>query len=576
MEKRVLIAVVLSFLVLYLYQSFLMPVPPKKPPVTTQAVPGQASKPGAPGTVPAAAPQAAPVLGQPVATAQGPLPLLADAEEREIVVDTKVVRAVFSNRGAHIESWRLKHYLDDQKNPVDLVPSVFPKGTPHPFMLEADDAGRTAELNTALYKLEGGSSSIDGTKGPVRLVFEYRDAAGLVARKTFQLEPESYVIAFTADIALGGQMVNTAVQWGPGLGDIEKSVSNKYLQKPQGILMQGTKVERLDAKSVTNQPVHEGAYRFAGVDDHYFIATELLDNKPARIAYEAMTVADPASKEGHQFVAFTINPAGPGVQGRFFFGPKDFDLLRGVDPELVRVINFGVFAWLAVPLLRALKGINGYLGNYGWSIIALTFLINAAIFPLRHKSVVSMRKLQDLQPEVKAIQDRYGKLKTTDPARQKMNQEVMSLYKERGVNPASGCVPMLLTIPVLFAFYSLLSQAIELRGAPFAFWIHDLSVHDPLYVTPILMGISMVVQQRMTPSTMDPVQQKMMMLMPVVFTFMFLWAPSGLVIYWLVSNVLAIAQQYFTNKVIGPAKVVPRAAAGRTKRVGSGRTNGAV
>jgi YidC/Oxa1 family membrane protein insertase len=163
-----------------------------------------------------------------------------------------------------------------------------------------------------------------------------------------------------------------------------------------------------------------------------------------------------------------------------------------------------------------------------------------------------MRKLQALQPEIKSIQERYGKLKATDPDKQKMNTELMGLYKERGVNPASGCVPILLTMPVLFAFYSLLSAAIELRGAPFMLWITDLSVYDPYYVTPILMGGTMVLQQMMTPSQADPVQQKMMMIMPVVFTGMFLWAPSGLVVYWFVSNVLAISQQFATNKMLPP------------------------
>jgi YidC/Oxa1 family membrane protein insertase len=170
----------------------------------------------------------------------------------------------------------------------------------------------------------------------------------------------------------------------------------------------------------------------------------------------------------------------------------------------LRTINFGIFAFLAVPLLRALNGINAYVGNYGWSIIILTVLINAAMFPLRHKSVVSMRKMQELQPQIKAIQDRYGKLKSTDPARQKMNQEVMDLYRQRGVNPASGCIPMLLTMPILFAFYSLLSQAIDLRGAPFMLWITDLSVRDPYYVTPLLMGATMVWQQKITPIATDP------------------------------------------------------------------------
>ena len=197
------------------------------------------------------------------------------------------------------------------------------------------------------------------------------------------------------------------------------------------------------------------------------------------------------------------------------------------------------------------------MGNWGWSIIVLTLMINALMAPLRHKSLVSMRKLQKLQPEIKAIQKRYEKYKVTDPERQKMNTEMMNLYRERGVNPASGCVPMLLTMPVLFAFYALLSVAIELRGAPWMGWIHDLSVHDPLYITPLLMGGTMFWQQYITPSTADPVQQKVMLLMPVVFTVTFLWFPSGLVLYWLFSNLWAIGQQLVTNRMADPVTVLP-------------------
>ena len=200
------------------------------------------------------------------------------------------------------------------------------------------------------------------------------------------------------------------------------------------------------------------------------------------------------------------------------------------------------------------------------------------MFPLRHKSVVSMRKMQEIQPEVKSIQDRYAKLKATDPAKQKMNQELMGLYKERGVNPASGCVPMLLTMPVLLAFYALLSTAIELRGAPFVGWIHDLSLHDPLYVTPVLMGITMVWQQKIAPATgVDPAQQKMMMFMPIVFTFMFLWAPAGVAVYWLMSNLWGIGQQYLTTYMIGPPTIrtVRPAAERQVKRVGAGKTEAA-
>jgi YidC/Oxa1 family membrane protein insertase len=179
-------------------------------------------------------------------------------------------------------------------------------------------------------------------------------------------------------------------------------------------------------------------------------------------------------------------------------------------------------------------------------------VINLAIFPLRHRSMVSMRKMQALQPAIKGIQERYAKYKITDPERQKMNQEMMALYKQKGVNPASGCVPMLLTMPILFAFYSLLSVAIELRGAPFFGWITDLSAPDPSYISPLLMGGSMMLQQHMMPTTADPTQRKIFMMMPVMFTVMFLWFPSGLVIYWLASNLMAIGQQAITNRLIGP------------------------
>jgi YidC/Oxa1 family membrane protein insertase len=274
-------------------------------------------------------------------------------------------------------------------------------------------------------------------------------------------------------------------------------------------------------------------------------------------------------------VDWSVRYPQPVQDARFFLGPKDYDVLHAISPDLTRAIDFGMFDWLVVPLLRSLKWVNGYIGNYGWSIIALTVLINLVMFPLRHKSVVSMRRMQELQPEVKAIQDRYAKLKMSDPARSKMNAELMNLYRERGVNPASGCVPMLLTFPVLLAFYSMLVVAIELRGAPFIGWIRDLSVHDPYFVTPVLMGISQFVQTKMTPSTADPVQQKMMLFMPVMFSAMLLWAPSGLVLYWTASNVWAIGQQVVTNRLIGraPQHVVRPAAERKIKNAGGGKSS---
>ena len=347
-----------------------------------------------------------------------------------------------------------------------------------------------------------------------------------------------------------------------------------YAPSSQPVFYRDRKVTRVGFNDIQNYKSIEGRFGFAGVDDHYFLAAELSPPDPIRLQYEPVVVPVEGQEQGLHFVSWSTTHSKPQSSGRFFFGPKDFDVLAAIDRDLVRAIDFGMFSWLVVPLLRALKWVNGYIGNYGWSIIALTVLINLAMFPLRHKSVVSMRKMQELQPEVKAIQDRYAKLKMSDPARQKMNVELMNLYRERGVNPASGCVPMLLTMPVLFAFYSMLSVAIEIRGAPFIGWIRDLSVYDPWFITPIVMGATQFVQTKMAPATGDPTQQKMMLFMPLIFMTMFIWAPSGLVLYWTVSNLWAIGQQTLTNRLIGPAqqRAVRPPAERRVKSAGAGKS----
>jgi YidC/Oxa1 family membrane protein insertase len=563
MEKRVLIAVVLSFLVLYGYQAyFVKPAPPKPKPAATLPAAKDAAVAQAPASAPTAdtpAPSAAPAA---------PQALVAAAAEQDVIVETRTVRAVFTNRGARLKSWRLKSYLDLDKRPQELVPTGMPPGTTLPFELKVDDEAATARLRDALFQTSA-SGTLDATRGEGRLVFEFKDAAGLYARKEFVFEPASFVVRFSAQVLSGDRPLNPTVLWGPGLGDVGPNASaSSYTQKPQGIVFRGEKVQRLPAKEIASQPVQEGDLNVAGVDDLYFIAMA-LPAKPVRVEYRPLTVPAPPgqdAKNARDYMAYGVRQRGAADALKFFFGPKDFDVLEKVDRRLVRAINFGMFDWLAVPLLRALKWIDGYVGNYGWSIIILTILINVVMFPLRHKSVVSMRKMQEIQPQIKAIQEKYSKLKMGDPERQKQNVEMMNLYREKGVNPASGCIPMVLTFPVLFAFYALLSQAIEIRGADFALWITDLSAHDPLYVTPILMGITMVWQQKLTPTGADPMQQKMMMAMPLVFTFMFLWAPSGLVIYWFVSNILAIAQQYATNAMIGPAKVPAPPAVRKVKK----------
>ncbi|HLG55691.1 MAG TPA: membrane protein insertase YidC [Vicinamibacterales bacterium] len=575
MERRVFVAILLSFAVLYGYQALFVPPKPAPPAELAQRPQPVATSSETPAIKPAeAVPESA--------RAPEPPALMTEAGEREIVVDTATSQVVLTNRGGRILHWRLKDYRDPQGALVDLVPSDVPPDQPRPFSLLVDDQQITTRLNGALFQATGDSSGrVDASQGPGTVVFEYQDAAGLRARKEFRFDPRNYVVSFSATVTNGEKVLNPTIAWGPGLGDAGAATgggsffTGNYVQPPQAIYHRDGDVERITAGDTIEEPIYEGVFRFAGLDDHYFLAAAVNPGR-ARLEYKPVTLPGPGETQ-RQLLAHAIRFPEPPATVRFFVGPKQLDVLRSVEPEMARAISFGMFRLLSLPLLSALTWIHGFIGNYGWAIILLTILINLAIFPLRHKSLVSMRKVQALQPQLKLIQDRYAGLKVTDPAKQKMQTEIMALYKEKGVNPASGCLPMLLTMPVLFAFYSLLSQAIELRGAEFGWWIKDLSEHDPLYITPVLMALTMFWQQKVTPSTADPAQQKVMMMMPLMFGVMFLYAPSGLVLYWFVGNLFAIGQQYFTNWWIGPPVVATARppAERRLKNAGSGRTAGA-
>jgi YidC/Oxa1 family membrane protein insertase len=566
MERRVLIAIVLAFLVLYAYQTlFVRPVPQQES-VTNRPTPAAASE-----TPPGATTQPAPAS---TPSASSATPVVGRDVEEEVRVETPRVTAVFTNRGARLKSWKLKDYHDGQGRPLELVANDLGSAQPLPFTLTVSDAATTATLNTAMY---AATRSPEGEHAPTDVTFEYRDSAGLFARKRFRLETTSYTVGFEVDVQQNDRMLVPTVQWGPGIGD-KASQPTRSTVKPGGLFSVAGSVTRLSSSDLAKQPTYEHEPEYVGIDDHYFVVLALKPG-PSKTTYQAVSIPATAGGDAsaRDLMAFSLQLAANRPM-TLYIGPKDFDTLAALDRNYTKAINFGVFSVLVVPLLRSLNWIHGYVGNYGWAILLLTVFINVVLFPLNHKSVVSMRKMQEIQPEAKAIQDRYSKLKATDPARQKMNQELMALYRERGVNPASGCIPILLTLPVFIAFYSLLTTAIELRGAPFIGWIHDLSQPDPYYVLPVLVGISQIVTQWMTPQAgADPTQQKMMLIMPVVLIFVFIASPAGALIYWLVGNVWRLGQQYLTNYLIGPpaVRIARPAAERRVKRVGSGKTNGA-
>ena len=570
MERRVLVAVFLSFLVLYAYQALLIPPPPAphlQSPTDAQEVnPNRQLTPQADDQLsPITSPALSPGRLAAIPPAD-PDPVVGDTQARDIVVESAAFRAVFSNRGAVLVSWALKDYLEEGR-PVDLVPRDLPPDEPWPFSVTFKDEGITALTDAALFRPSVTNLRLTDDI-PQRLAFDFEDSTGLRIRKVFSFDPSTspYLIGLTVEATVGAEPLFPTIRWGAALGGVESTTSGfAYRQGPRGLLrgrvlegavLSDVEVVRPAADDVAVSPTYSGLLDFVGVDNHYFIAVALPSQEETSVSYRAVPLPSlTLGGDPRELMAFDLAMPSRIADLQFFLGPKDFDILEAAFPPLVQSIEFGWLTVLVVPLHRSLTWVHTWIGNYGFSIIAITLLVNLIIFPLRYKSIVSMRKMQEIQPEMKAIQARYAHLKTTDPDKQKMQKEIMALYRDRGVNPVSGCLPMILTMPILFAFYRLLSMAIELRDAPFVGWITDLSVHDPLYVTPVIMGVSMVVQQKLTPSQADPMQQRIMMLMPIMFTFMFLWAPSGLVIYWLTSNLIGIGQTLLTNRLMGPPRV---------------------
>jgi YidC/Oxa1 family membrane protein insertase len=260
------------------------------------------------------------------------------------------------------------------------------------------------------------------------------------------------------------------------------------------------------------------------------------------------------AKDAQRVLRISVAPKRGELRGELLGAPKEYDLLQDIDAGVEQTLHFGLFSPISVFFLKALRWIYGIVGNYGLAIILLTLGIRILLFPLMHTSTVSMRKMAKVQPKVKEIQAKYKKKKNDPQARAKMNQEMMALYKEEGVNPMAGCLPLLIQLPLLWALYRLFLNAIELRHAPFILWITDLSAKDPLYVTPILMTATMWLQQRLAPQAGDPQQQRLMRMMPLIFGIMFLQFPSGLVLYWLANNVITIIQQEITLHLVGERK----------------------
>lgn len=557
MEKRALLALALSFAIfmvfMYLGEKMKKPLPPGP-------VPAPEARPVAPSAPPTAlAPAPAP----------GPGAAKPTRPARDIVVETPLYRAVFTERGAALKSFRLKKYRDrlpfervyslslgffslelerwrdpetSQAPPKELVRLAKGQDLPLSLTLTGPDLAAAPDL---LFEADRGQVELRG-QDTASVRFTAVTPEGLTLTKTYRFQAHSYVMDLEVSAAGGGPQ--------PREAQLELALTATEAQDRKGYLMAHTLINRRleETHAGLKEPLTlTGKVDWTVVDEGYF----LLALAPARQPQATVTLSQPTptSLAASLALPVTLNPS-QATQAAFtlYAGPKEMEALGAAGLGLERLVHFGWFDILAKPLLYLLKFIDRFCHNYGWSLVILTLLTRLVFLWPNHKSFKSMKEMQRLHPRVAQIREKYK------DDREAMNRELMNLYRTFKVNPLGGCLPMLLQLPVFIALYNILSYAIELRHAAFIptlpftqiVWLADLSAKDPLLITPIVMGASMVIQQKMTPSTGDPTQAKMMMFLPILFTFLFLNFAAGLVIYWLVNNILAIIQQYVTNKYL--------------------------
>jgi YidC/Oxa1 family membrane protein insertase len=533
MEKRLLLAFVLSAAILFAW-SVLFPPPQRVPPPPSPAVDEVVEETVAPG--PAAEETPADPAG-----ASTPRPLVVDEVVGAEIVETvelvnDEVSIVLSNRGAAIESYRLLGYEGDVGEPVDLIQTVPSPERALPLQLLTVDGP-----DEALYTVERTADEV---------VFRWADGLGNGVEKRVALAEDGFGLDF--EISTSGNRTGAAVSLGTGLRDLSAVEQDSRLALwGEGIMLADGEVERYKRKKVKEPRVlTPGSVGFVGFEGAYFLGVLRPDSGLSEVRIVPLEYGT-GEEESLEVLRIAVVPRGATLGGEYLGAPKEYNLLQTIDQGIEKTLDFGIFSPISVFFLKALHWIYGHVGNYGVAIILLTLGIRILLFPLMHTSTVSMRKMAKVQPKVKEIQAKYKKKKADPQARAKMNQEMMALYKQEGVNPMAGCLPLLVQLPLLWALYQLFLKAIELRHEPFIWWITDLSAKDPLYVTPILMTATMWLQQRLAPQAGDPQQQKLMRMMPLIFGIMFLQFPAGLVLYWLTNNVITIIQQEITLHIVG-------------------------
>jgi YidC/Oxa1 family membrane protein insertase len=549
MEKRVVIFLVLSLAIILGYDVLLKQMGwlPEPSPVQDSAARGSSSSSAEPETVPAL------VTGKDVASTGLSAPtqsgqksdspssdISSSTTEKTVTVETNLVRLRLSNRGGVIQSWELKRYhtAPPEEKPVQLVYQGGKFRGPLSITVANADIERT--IREGLYNIEKDFTSLDASHPVGHVTMKFHDPVthlGVEKRLTFH--HDSYVVDMAVvmegmtesyDVGLGTNF--GIVEWGDGFIGLIGSAS-----------LVDDKVEK---ETPDTELERKGLVQWVALQDKYFLSVLLPKQGTAALV----------KKEGDKLVSAGVRMAAAGegasVSLQLYAGPKEYDTLRSLNVGLEDTIDFGWFifgSWTVVksvakPIFYVLRFIHDYTYNYGVTIILLTLSIKLLFVPLQYKSYKSMKMMQMIQPKVAAVQEKFK------DDRDRLNKELIKLYRDQKVNPVGGCLPMVLQMPVFVALFNILYMTIDLRQAPFMLWITDLSVQDPYYVLPVIMGATMVIQQKITPTTMDPTQAKIMLVLPVFMTFLFVNFPAGLVLYWLTNNVLTISQQVFTDRFL--------------------------
>ncbi len=568
MDKRTILAVVLSLAVLFTYQMFFAkpPVPPKTAPVqeTKQASINKA----APQPAPTAVPTPAPAVTS-TKTATKTVAPQKEEPARDIKVETKNYIAVFSTRGAALKSFQLKNYNKEcTKCTRDIWPAiknlvtgnkqpaeekgnelieiiVLQENMPYPLALTFPESA--AEIRAdSVYDTDAAKLDMMAGENEQRLVFLRTFSNGMKVEKAYTFNPDNYSIALDVKVS---NLTNTPINQIPYLNwyeyvDPKQAVDSYSKEGPVAYVSKS--IERKKSADISKEETIGPDVSWSGFENKYFMAI-IIPQDPSLTSVNM-------SKDSNHMVSVNIKGAKsvipPAQSGSFkynlFIGPKDYTLLKKQGLSLEEAVEFESIIpglkWLSIGLLILIKFLYQFVGNYGIAIIILTILIKIIFWPLGNISYKSMKEMQKIQPKISELREKYK----NDQA--KLGQETMALYKAHKVNPFGGCLPILIQIPVFIGLYNTLLYAIELRHSPFFWWIQDLSAKDPYYITPIVMGATQFIQQKMTPTVGDPMQAKIMLMMPIVFTFIFLNFPSGLVIYWLLNNIISIGQQIYINK----------------------------